>query len=74
MLATLKHVTGGSFTADGISGRDNGPMSSLLVEVEHIPNRAVDSVTNADIRRHATLRQSWIQRENWEFETHRPIR
>ena len=24
-----------------------------------------------DIRRHATLPQSWIQRENWEFETHR---
>ena len=23
-----------------------------------------------DIRRHATLPQSWIQRENWEFETH----
>ena len=21
-------------------------------------------------RRHATLPQSWIQRENWEFETH----
>ena len=26
-----------------------------------------------DIRRHATLPQSWIQRENWEFETHRMI-
>ena len=25
-----------------------------------------------DVRRHATLPQSWIQRENWEFETHRP--
>ena len=24
-----------------------------------------------DVRRHATLPQSWIQRENWEFETHR---
>ena len=24
-----------------------------------------------DARRHATLSQSWIQRENWEFETHR---
>ena len=24
-----------------------------------------------DARRHATLPQSWIQRENWEFETHR---
>ena len=23
-----------------------------------------------DIRRHATLPQSWMQRENWEFETH----
>ena len=23
------------------------------------------------LRRHATLPQSWIQRENWEFETHR---
>ena len=23
-----------------------------------------------DARRHATLPQSWIQRENWEFETH----
>ena len=23
-----------------------------------------------DIRRHATWPQSWIQRENWEFETH----
>ena len=23
-----------------------------------------------DVRRHATLPQSWIQRENWEFETH----
>ena len=22
-------------------------------------------------QRHATLPQSWIQRENWEFETHR---
>ena len=25
----------------------------------------------SDVRRHATLPQSWIQRENWEFETHR---
>src|ERR1700687_4726117 len=24
----------------------------------------------SDIRRHATLPQSWIQRENWDFETH----
>ena len=24
-----------------------------------------------DVRRHATLPQSWIQQENWEFETHR---
>ena len=24
-----------------------------------------------DVRRHATWPQSWIQRENWEFETHR---
>ena len=24
-----------------------------------------------EARRHATLPQSWIQRENWEFETHR---
>ena len=24
-----------------------------------------------DVRHHATLPQSWIQRENWEFETHR---
>ena len=24
-----------------------------------------------DVRRHATLPQSWIQRKNWEFETHR---
>ena len=23
-----------------------------------------------DVRRHATLPQSWIQRENWQFETH----
>ena len=23
-----------------------------------------------NIRRHTTLPQSWIQRENWEFETH----
>ena len=23
-----------------------------------------------DVRRHATLPQSWIQRENWEFEMH----
>ena len=23
-----------------------------------------------DVRRHATWPQSWIQRENWEFETH----
>ena len=23
-----------------------------------------------DVRRHATLPQSWIHRENWEFETH----
>ena len=27
-----------------------------------------------DARRHATLPQSWIQRENWEFETHRLLR
>ena len=27
-----------------------------------------------DARRHATLPQSWIQRENWEFETHRASR
>ena len=27
-----------------------------------------------DVRRHATLRQSWMQRENWEFETYRPER
>ena len=26
-----------------------------------------------DARRHATLPQSWIQRENWEFETHSPM-
>ena len=26
-----------------------------------------------DARRHATLPQSWIQRENWEFETHRAL-
>ena len=25
----------------------------------------------SDIRHHATLPQSWIQPENWEFETHR---
>ena len=25
---------------------------------------------SARLRRHATLPQSWIQRENWEFETH----
>ena len=24
-----------------------------------------------DVRRHATLPQAWMQRENWEFETHR---
>ena len=24
-----------------------------------------------EARRHATLPRSWIQRENWEFETHR---
>ena len=24
-----------------------------------------------DVRRHATVPQSWMQRENWEFETHR---
>ena len=24
-----------------------------------------------DVRRHATWPQSWMQRENWEFETHR---
>ena len=23
-----------------------------------------------DVKRHATLPQSWMQRENWEFETH----
>ena len=26
-----------------------------------------------DVRRHATVPPSWIQRENWEFETHRAI-
>ena len=26
-----------------------------------------------DARRHATLPRSWIQRENWEFETHRKL-
>ena len=26
-----------------------------------------------DVRRHATLPQSWMQRENWEFETHRRL-
>ena len=25
-----------------------------------------------EARRHATLPRSWIQRENWEFETHSP--
>ena len=25
----------------------------------------------SNVRRHATLPQSWIHRENWEFETHR---
>jgi hypothetical protein len=25
----------------------------------------------SDIGCHATLRQPWIQRENWQFETHR---
>ena len=30
------------------------------------------SLSEADARRHATLPQSWIQRENWDFETHRP--
>ena len=24
-----------------------------------------------DVRRHATVPQSWMQREHWEFETHR---
>ena len=28
----------------------------------------------SDVRRHATLPQSWIQRENWQFETHRRFR
>ena len=27
----------------------------------------------SDVRRHATLPQSWIQRENWEFETYRRL-
>ena len=26
-----------------------------------------------DVRRHATWPQSWMQRENWEFETHRSL-
>ena len=26
---------------------------------------------SSDVRRHATLPQPWIQREHWEFETHR---
>ena len=30
-------------------------------------------LTRSDVRRHATLPQSWIQRENWEFETHRAL-
>ena len=30
-----------------------------------------DAQRRPDVRRHATLPPSWIQRENWEFETHR---
>ena len=33
--------------------------------------RCVPRWRRPDARRHATLPQSWIQRENWEFETHR---
>ena len=31
-----------------------------------------DAQRRPDVRRHATWPPSWIQRENWEFETHRP--
>ena len=30
----------------------------------------VGGARRPDARRHTTLSQSWIQRENWEFETH----
>ena len=33
----------------------------------------VGGARRPDAKRHATVPQSWIQRENWEFETHRRI-
>ena len=38
---------------------------------EQTANRALKDMRRSDVRRHVTLPQSWIQRENWEFETHR---
>ena len=40
---------------------------------EQTANRALKDMRRSDVRRHVTLPQSWIQRENWEFETHRVI-
>ena len=37
---------------------------------EQTANRALKDMRRSDVRRHVTLPQSWIQRENWEFETH----
>ena len=55
------------------------PDSPLVFHRDGIPVRrwrtawrtAARTLPAPDVRRHATLPQSWIQRENWEFETHR---
>ena len=38
-------------------------------KLQHIPPHRRPPAP--DVRRHATWPQSWMQRENWEFETHR---
>ena len=50
----------------GVSRRGPSCATALAHRVSVKPRRS-------DLRRHAALPQSWIQRRNWEFETDRPV-